>query len=62
MITIRNCGAPCVSYTYVIYRVVEGVNWYYGATDDLARASQICAELGSNARVAESENCNCLVY
>lgn len=62
MITIHNCGAPCVPYTYIIYRVVEGVNWYYGATDDLTRASHICAELGSIARVAESENCNCLVY
>lgn len=61
-ITIRNCDSTCISYTYIIYRVVEGVNWYYCTTNDLTRASQICAELGSTARIAESENCNCLVY
>lgn len=59
IITVRNCGTTSIQYAYVIYRIAEdGTNWYYGATDDVTTASEICAELGSNARIVHSFNCN----
>lgn len=56
MITISNLSSVARNYKYIIFRIVDGVNWYWGANDDVTKCSEICAQLGANARVVESIN------
>lgn len=57
-ITVRNLPLKATEYLYVIYRVVDGVNWYYGATNNLRNASCILHEVGKEAMITESTNVN----
>lgn len=54
---ILNMSPTSKNYKYIIYREVNGVNWFYGADNDINICSEIVAELGSNARIVESSKC-----
>ena len=54
-VKINNKSSNYANYKYVIYLVVDGENWYYGAYNDLVRCSEILYELGNNARIVEVE-------
>lgn len=56
MIEIKNLNLGAFGYKYIIFRIVNGINWYWGADNDIMRCSEICAQLGDNARIAESIN------
>lgn len=43
MTKIRNC--PEHPRKYVVYRVIDDRNWYYGSWDDLLRASEVALEV-----------------
>lgn len=32
-------------YKYIVYRVVDGQNWFYGAYNDVNKAAQVAAEI-----------------
>ena len=53
-IKIENLTQGAYDYKYIVFRIVEGKNWYWGAFDNVLRASEACAELGSNARIVET--------
>lgn len=53
---INNLSIKAKNYQYIIYRIVDGENWYWGADNELSRCSEICAQLGDNARIVESIN------
>lgn len=60
---IRNCNN--VQEKYIIFREVDGENWYYGSDDDLVNCSRIVAELsilGANVRIVETENVICSIF
>ena len=56
---INNKSLDFANYKYVIYRVVDGVNWYWGACNNLEDCVNAIHVLGKNARITESENVEC---
>ena len=55
MVKVLNKSNDYKNYKYVIYRVVEDCNWFYGAYNNLVRCSEILHGLGDNARIVEVE-------
>lgn len=56
MVQINNMSPRAKNYKYIIYRIVDGVNWYYGAYDDVLLCSEVCHTIGHNSRIVESNN------
>lgn len=55
-IKVRNVPLKATYYLYIIYRVVDGANWYYDATNSLYNASCILHKVGNEAMITESTN------
>ena len=55
-IKIENMGERAYTWKYIVFRVVDGVNWYYGAWNDYDKAlAQALEEGGQVAPVSEVE-------
>lgn len=46
MTTIHNVPNYAYHYIYIVYREVEGENWFYGAYDNSAKAEAVAEEIG----------------
>lgn len=58
-VKIENLSETARAYKYILYKVVEGVFWYYGAHNNLtALSDDVCrlAKMGVESRIVESEN------
>ena len=55
-IKIKNGGNYWKLHKYVVYRTVDGDNWFYGAYDDVEKLNYVLREV-PNALFAETENC-----
>lgn len=40
---INNMPAYAVNYRFIVYRVVDGEKWFYGAYNDYMRAHEVAA-------------------
>ena len=53
---INNKSSNYTNYKYVVYRVVDGENWFWDAYNNLEDCVNVIHMLGKNARIIESEN------
>ena len=53
---INNKSSNYANYKYVVYRVVDGENWFWDAYNTLEECVNVIHMLGKNARITESEN------
>ena len=53
---INNKSLDFANYKYVIYRVVDGENWFWDAYNTLEECVNAIHVLGKNTRITESEN------
>lgn len=56
MLKIKNMPSTPIEGLYVVYRVVDGENWYYSSTKDITTACEMLHVLGDNAYIIEIIN------
>jgi hypothetical protein len=42
---INRVPSYAADYKYIVYRVVNGQNWFYGAYNDVSKAAQVATEI-----------------
>lgn len=42
---INRMPSYAVEYKYIVYREVNGQNWFYGAYNDVTKATSVAAEI-----------------
>ena len=51
---IKNIPSYAHEYRYIVYRVVDGIGWFYGAYNELDRALMTAG--GINGKIKEVKN------
>ena len=50
------------NYKYVIYRKVDNENWFHGADNDLNICMEIVSDLGPQAKLVDTCDCNLMAF